>query len=427
MKLTDIVSQLYGTQNFTSQNGEDAIIKHIFDVIGVKYEVCMEFGAADGFFCSNTANLWFNNGWHAILVEPKEKEFENLQKNTDSKKVDIFNEQVTSIDLYIKDEIDFLSVDIDGLEYQLIEKMQKHPRVVCVEHNPTFPPFVEFVGKEWQGSSAASLTKLMKSKGYTLVAVTKTNLIFVSSKEMDAFQEKIDTDLYSLFDWQGVSYVVTDYHGNYDIVGMLPYSMNGKPHLLTRIKMKEIYDQWLMDGAPLDHNGSPHESVKAYFIWNEIEKSGIKTFVETGSGVGQTIAAIRPFVDEVYSIEAHEGCYNTVVNRFADDPKINLYHGDSGKLLKEIIEKVDSAVVWLDAHYSGEGTALLDKETPIVEELKILGQYPEKTFHIIIDDARLFGTVEDYPTVEELEDLCKEVLPEHSFYLTADEIMVVPK
>ena len=58
--------------NTYSQFGEDGIIEKIFQIIGVNSKVCIEFGAWDGFYLSNTANLW-TNGWKGILIEAEQR------------------------------------------------------------------------------------------------------------------------------------------------------------------------------------------------------------------------------------------------------------------------------------------------------------------------------------------------------------------
>ena len=63
------------SNNITSQFGEDGIIKEIFNRIGTKYKICVELGAWDGKHFSNTWNLWFNNEWHAILIEADKNKF----------------------------------------------------------------------------------------------------------------------------------------------------------------------------------------------------------------------------------------------------------------------------------------------------------------------------------------------------------------
>ena len=54
--------------NVKSQNGEDGVIEEIFNRIGTKNNICVEFGAWDGIQLSNTFNLWNNREWNAVLI-----------------------------------------------------------------------------------------------------------------------------------------------------------------------------------------------------------------------------------------------------------------------------------------------------------------------------------------------------------------------
>lgn len=188
------------------------------------------------------------------------------------------------------------------------------------------------------------------------------------------------------------------------------------------------YDYWIQDGSPLDQNGSvPHE-VKMYYVLRTLRDYGIKTFIESGTSHGDGIAYILPHVDSVYSIEAWQEAYEYAHNRFKNDSNVNLYFGDSGILLPSILNETGPAVFWLDAHYSGDGTANLDKETPIVAELEGIAMSSHSDEHaIVIDDARGFGQWKDYPSIPELEDLCKNLFPNHKFHLEGDEIFILPK
>ncbi|MFM1796939.1 MAG: hypothetical protein RL733_720 [Actinomycetota bacterium] len=60
------------------------------------------------------------------------------------------------------------------------------PKIICVEFNPTIPILVEFINEKdfsvKHGSSALSFVKFAESKGYSLVAATKTDLIFVANQ-----------------------------------------------------------------------------------------------------------------------------------------------------------------------------------------------------------------------------------------------------
>ena len=76
-KLTDFKENIY------SQWGEDGIIRKIFEIIGTTTKLSIEFGAADGFWLSNTANLWSNDPtWSGVLIERSSSSFNQLKKNT---------------------------------------------------------------------------------------------------------------------------------------------------------------------------------------------------------------------------------------------------------------------------------------------------------------------------------------------------------
>lgn len=64
-----------------SQNGEDGVIEKIFEVIGTSSEYFVEFGAADGVWLSNTANLRLNKSWNGLLLEGNNEDLSiNLHK-----------------------------------------------------------------------------------------------------------------------------------------------------------------------------------------------------------------------------------------------------------------------------------------------------------------------------------------------------------
>ena len=211
--------------NYNSQHGEDKIIAGIFDIIGEGEKRCMEFGAADGAFCSNTYPLWYMFGWSAILIESDEKLFKQLEDRVQGNdRVQAINAEVNTVDDFVDYELDLLSIDVDGEDFDIWDATTIRHRVVVVEHNPTFPLHVWYHGGRWQGCSARSLHHLATSKGYRLVAGTKTNLIFVREEEA-SFMDEFDDTLEANFDDSQLNYVVTDYHGNFDVVGELPYGM----------------------------------------------------------------------------------------------------------------------------------------------------------------------------------------------------------
>ena len=190
-------------RKITSQYGEDGIIEKVLEVIGQDDKWCVEFGSWDGRNCSNTYNLITTKGYSAVLIESSRKRFAELAENLrDNAKVICLNkfvgfESADNLDAILsKTEIpkdfDVLSIDIDGNDYHVWEAVRLYrPKVAVIEFNPTIPSTVEFIQPRdfsvTQGSSLLSISKLAKSKGYELVAVTKNNGIFVDWKYFELF------------------------------------------------------------------------------------------------------------------------------------------------------------------------------------------------------------------------------------------------
>jgi hypothetical protein len=113
-------------------------------------------------------------------------------------------------------------------------------------------------------------------------------------------------------------------------------------------------------------------------------------FVETGTGQGDTLAAVRPLFSEIHTIERDESLHAAAACRFSGDAAVNVYLGDSGRLLPEILPRLGSRAVlyWLDAHATGEA-AVDGPECPLLDELAAISFLSERSV-ILIDDARLF-------------------------------------
>lgn len=204
-------------RNVYSQFGEDGIIQKIFEMIGVKTTgsgLCVEFGAADGFWFSNTANLWSSktNGanWKAVLIESNPQHTPALTRLTANYKNCLaIHRTVTPENLaallrehhvVLSDVIDLLSIDVDGDDIYIFESLKRQgieARVVIVEHNPTFPYWVDIAQKPGQraGSSVQALNRVGRMNDYVLVCVTDSNCIFVRKSEAMKITQYYDTDM----------------------------------------------------------------------------------------------------------------------------------------------------------------------------------------------------------------------------------------
>lgn len=224
--------------NVFSQFGEDGILAKLFgDVRGF----CVEFGASDGLYMSNTANLIRNHGWRGVLIEGAPNKFAALQQNYPAAKWNVRNlphviglEGEYTLDRILAreapltpKEFELLSIDIDGCDYHVWEGIKDYrPKVVVVEFNPTIPAEVEFVQPRdltlFQGSSLLALTRLAASKGYALVACTDTNAIFIRPELFDIsiYTADVEESIATLWtDRKYVTYVFSLYDGTVKLAG----------------------------------------------------------------------------------------------------------------------------------------------------------------------------------------------------------------
>lgn len=182
--------------NQYSQFGEDGLIQAIFEKIGITNRWCLEVGAADGQFFSNT-KLLRDDGWSAVLIESDDKLYDSLIKGHKPNEY-CYHAKVertgTSLDFIlgledIPEEFDLASIDVDGADYWLWESLKNYrPRVVVIEfgyYNPELHIPGEVPNGMADGAGIEAIKLLGVSKGYELVAKTYCNLIFIRSDLMD--------------------------------------------------------------------------------------------------------------------------------------------------------------------------------------------------------------------------------------------------
>jgi hypothetical protein len=131
--------------------------------------------------------------------------------------------------------------------------------------------------------------------------------------------------------------------------------------------------------------------------------TGYRLFVETGTFLGDTTLAMAEIFERCWTVEIDASLYAKALVRFEGRANITLLHGSSEKLIDSILEEIDApAVFWLDGHYSHADTGRGALDTPILHELTRIFEHPIKDHVILIDDAREFLGVRDYPTIKTL-------------------------
>ena len=185
-----------------SQNDEDGIILYILKHIGVKTKKFIEIGVENGTEC-NTTNLLKNFNWKGMQIEGSKRLYNDAKiqlKKVLGKKIKnlkllnsfVTKENINKIikknlesDIYSEKDIDLLSIDIDGNDFWIWEKINCiEPRLVIIEYNSFFGPELsctipynpKFIWdhknkRSYYGASLKALEKLGRQKKYTLVGV----------------------------------------------------------------------------------------------------------------------------------------------------------------------------------------------------------------------------------------------------------------
>lgn len=186
--MIDFISK-YG-RNVFSQNCEDGIIEEVLKRIQTHIKnsdggakriplICVEFGAADGFFFSNTRNL-INKGWKGHLYDYEAKG-------------DVEARVITPENVNELPKCDVLSIDIDGNDYNVWNAYKGKPAIVIIEINSSIEPDKdEPVSDSRHGTAYKPMKELGESKGYFLLCHTG-NLIFVDKKYEKLFPDADET------------------------------------------------------------------------------------------------------------------------------------------------------------------------------------------------------------------------------------------
>ncbi|WP_300156618.1 hypothetical protein [Solidesulfovibrio sp.] len=179
-----------------SQSGEEGIIKHIVFILGINKGLCCEFGAWDGIHLSNTRAL-LETGWRGLLIEGDKDRFKDLLKTYPPGSegicalefVDGSTNSLAKIAYRygITDRFDFVSIDIDGLDFEIFSSLKEFttpPLVVCVEAHTCHiaddeTPVPPRPSGSDPGQPLGRYVAVGRQMGYRLVGFLGTNAFFV--------------------------------------------------------------------------------------------------------------------------------------------------------------------------------------------------------------------------------------------------------
>ncbi|MDR3646004.1 MAG: hypothetical protein P4L22_00500 [Candidatus Babeliales bacterium] len=163
-------------------------------------------------------------------------------------------------------------------------------------------------------------------------------------------------------------------------------------------------------------------------------------FIETGTFMGSTTDTAARIFNTVHTIELDPGLYQEASRKFQNRSNISLYQGDSKSVLNNILPDLKSKkiLIYLDAHWSGSGTACGDETTPILGELLTIKNCNISNIVIVIDDIRYFQpkaivdrfkkenndpTSLGFPSMKKLKKVIAEINPMFKTVLYGDMLI----
>jgi hypothetical protein len=150
------------------------------------------------------------------------------------------------------------------------------------------------------------------------------------------------------------------------------------------------------------------------------------TFVESGTYLGGTVAFMRRYCRQVYSVEFQPRLAKAAQERFAGDPTIRLFEGDSSKLMPGIVAELrEPSLFWLDGHFA-PGTAR-DGEVacPTLGEISAVLADTRFAHVVLVDDACDFRGEGGYPTLSELRQFVLSARPSATLEVKDDIVRII--
>lgn len=192
----------------TKYSVNEFIILSILERINIDKGLCVEFGAWDGVKNSNTRLLIESKEWSSIQIEPERDRFLSLEwMYRDNKEVKCINSFVDTGDNLFDDivdgcpQIDFCSIDIDGLDLDVFETFTRNlPTVICIEGGQALSPFNERVSTEIAKNnihqSVNCYNQSFEEKGYKLLCCYQ-DCFFIKEEYYHLFD--VSDNLFNLY------------------------------------------------------------------------------------------------------------------------------------------------------------------------------------------------------------------------------------
>ena len=179
------------------------------------------------------------------------------------------------------------------------------------------------------------------------------------------------------------------------------------------------YWYWILRGRP---PRSPH-LLKQKVVREYGERFRLRTLVETGTYYGEMVAAMKNQFDRIYSIEFVPELAERATRKFAGDPHVKIFCGDSRVVMPQVLALLEGpALFWLDAGYYG-WVGIRSNEQRLSAELEMILSNPHPHI-ILLDDARGLTGRDGIPSVDDVKAYVETKFPNRQVRVEYDVMRI---
>lgn len=182
------------------------------------------------------------------------------------------------------------------------------------------------------------------------------------------------------------------------------------------------YGKWLSSGK----TGRTPFLAKQQFLLQLARVTGARSLIECGTFCGEMAFGLRRSFRRIDTIELSHTLAKSAAQRVQSHRHIHVHQGDSAEHLPRLLREASSpCIVWLDGHYSSGKIARGNRDFPVLLELTQIFQSAPGHW-VLVDDARCFTGQHDYPTLEQVQQLCA-TFGRHDLRFEHDMIRIAPQ
>jgi hypothetical protein len=213
MPVFDKTAAMTATKTYSQEN-EDGLISYIMSELKLSAGFFVEFGVGPAWKSTleesgleANCRLLREMGWHGLFMDGSRY----------APEFGVEVERVTALNINrlfqkysVPQDVDLVSIDVDGQDFWIWMNLGYFPKVVVIEYNPNFThnesvvvPFdinFRWDATKWYGASLRALDRLGRSKGYLLTYTTEANAFFIQRRLVQNADEFRFSDVYRFHD-----------------------------------------------------------------------------------------------------------------------------------------------------------------------------------------------------------------------------------